>query len=69
MEVLLRTEDLPFHDSLIQRIRISPDHRYMATGIKSANSEEFACIIVKLDTLSKVECIVPNVFSFGKELT
>ncbi|XP_066480700.1 prolyl endopeptidase-like isoform X2 [Tiliqua scincoides] len=64
MEVLLRAEELPFHDSLIQRIRISPDHKYMAAGIKRANSEECACIVVKLNALSKVECIVPNVFSF-----
>ncbi|KAJ6650851.1 hypothetical protein lerEdw1_002714, partial [Lerista edwardsae] len=65
MEVLLRTEDLPFHDSLIQCIRISPDHKYMAAGIKQANSEECACIVVKLDALPTVECIVPNVFNFA----
>ncbi|XP_042313844.1 prolyl endopeptidase-like isoform X3 [Sceloporus undulatus] len=63
-EALLSTEALPFHDSLIHRIRISPDHKYMATGIKSANSEECACVIVKLNVLPKVECIIPNVYSF-----
>ncbi|KAJ7341153.1 hypothetical protein JRQ81_004944 [Phrynocephalus forsythii] len=63
-EPLLSAEALPFDDSLIQRIRISPDHRYMATGIKNANSEESACIVVKLNTLSKVKCVIPNVFSF-----
>ncbi|XP_072845530.2 prolyl endopeptidase-like isoform X1 [Pogona vitticeps] len=63
-ESLLSTEALPFHDSLIQRIRISPNHGYMATGIKNANSEESACIIVKLNTLPKVECVIPNAFSF-----
>ncbi|XP_044284990.1 prolyl endopeptidase-like isoform X1 [Varanus komodoensis] len=63
-EVLLSTEALPFHDSFIHRIRISSDQRYIATGIKSANSEESACIIVKINALPKVECIIPNVFSF-----
>uniref|UniRef100_A0A8D0DZA4 Prolyl endopeptidase n=1 Tax=Salvator merianae TaxID=96440 RepID=A0A8D0DZA4_SALMN len=63
-EVLLSTEALPFPNFLIQSIRISPDHRYMATGIKSANSEESGCIVVKLNTLPKVECIIPDVFSF-----
>ncbi|XP_025020154.1 prolyl endopeptidase-like [Python bivittatus] len=63
-EALLSTEALPFEDSFIQQIRISPDHGYMATGIKSANSEECACIIVKLQPLSKVECIIPHAFSF-----
>ncbi|XP_053167944.1 prolyl endopeptidase-like isoform X2 [Hemicordylus capensis] len=64
VEMLLSAEDLPFHDSLIQRIRISPDHNYMATGIKSTHSEESACIVVKLNTLPKVECVILNVFSF-----
>lgn len=68
MEVLLRTEDLPFQDSLIQCIRISPDHKYMAAGIKRADSEECACIVVKLDALPTVESIIPNVFNFGKRL-
>ncbi|XP_033000783.1 prolyl endopeptidase-like isoform X1 [Lacerta agilis] len=63
-EILLSTEALPFPNSLIQRIRICPDHRYMAAAIKSAHSEESACIVVKLDTLPKVECIIPDVFSF-----
>ncbi|XP_039213664.1 prolyl endopeptidase-like isoform X1 [Crotalus tigris] len=63
-EALLSTEALPFENSFIQQIRISPDHGYMATGIKSASSEECACIIVKLHPISKVECIIPNAFSF-----
>ncbi|KAG8123194.1 hypothetical protein E2320_018694 [Naja naja] len=63
-EALLSTEALPFENSFIQQIRISPDHEYMATGIKSASSEECACIIVKLHPVSKVECIIPNAFSF-----
>lgn len=67
-EALLSTEALPFENSFIQQIRISPDHGYMATGIKSANSEEYACIIVKLHPISKVECVIPNAFSFGKHL-
>ncbi|XP_048338875.1 prolyl endopeptidase-like isoform X2 [Sphaerodactylus townsendi] len=64
IEVLLRMEDLPFHDFLIQRIRISPDHRYLGAGIRSVNSEESASIIVKLNTLPVIECIIPNVSSF-----
>uniref|UniRef100_A0A8D0GLA9 Prolyl endopeptidase n=1 Tax=Sphenodon punctatus TaxID=8508 RepID=A0A8D0GLA9_SPHPU len=63
-EVLLSTEDLSFHDALVQRIRISPNQRYMATGIKSTISEESTCIVVKLDDLPVVERIIPNVFSF-----
>ncbi|XP_006014802.2 prolyl endopeptidase-like isoform X1 [Alligator sinensis] len=63
-EVLLSTEDLCFHDAFIQRLRISPDERYMATSIKSSNSEESTCIIMKLDKLPVIERIIPNVFSF-----
>ncbi|XP_015277491.1 PREDICTED: prolyl endopeptidase-like [Gekko japonicus] len=64
IEVLLRMEDLPFHGFFIQRIRISPDHRYIAAGIKSVNSEESVSLIVKLNTLPVMEHIIPNVFSF-----
>nr|XP_056708591.1 prolyl endopeptidase-like [Euleptes europaea] len=64
IEVLLRIEDLPFQGFLIQRIRISPDHRYIAAGIKSVNSEESASVIVKLNMLPVIECIIPTVFSF-----
>ncbi|XP_054857992.1 prolyl endopeptidase-like isoform X2 [Eublepharis macularius] len=64
IEVLFNMEDLPFCDFLIQRIRISPDHRYIAVGIKSANSEDSASIIVKLSTQPVIERIIPNVFSF-----
>ncbi|XP_013908411.1 PREDICTED: prolyl endopeptidase-like [Thamnophis sirtalis] len=63
-EALLSTEALPFENSFIHKIRISSDHGYMATGIKSASSEECACIIVKLHPISKVECVIPNAFSF-----
>lgn len=68
-EVLLSMEDLPFHGFFIQRIRISPDHRYIAAGVKSTKSEESVCIIVKLNTLPVMKHIIPNVFSFGKQLT
>ncbi|XP_060610375.2 prolyl endopeptidase-like isoform X1 [Anolis sagrei] len=63
-EPLLSAEALPFHNSLIHRIRISPDHKYLSVGIKSGNSEECACVIVKLNALPKVECIIPDVYSF-----
>uniref|UniRef100_A0A8C8S4Q9 Prolyl endopeptidase n=1 Tax=Pelusios castaneus TaxID=367368 RepID=A0A8C8S4Q9_9SAUR len=63
VEVLFSTEDLGFHDAVIQRIRISPGQRYMATSIKSSNSEESSCIVLDLDKLL-VEHIIPNVFSF-----
>ncbi|XP_030413534.1 prolyl endopeptidase-like isoform X1 [Gopherus evgoodei] len=64
VEVLLSTEDLGFHDAIIQRIRISPDQKYMATSIKSSNSEESSCIVTKFEKLPMVEYIIPNVFSF-----
>uniref|UniRef100_A0A8C0H4N1 Prolyl endopeptidase n=2 Tax=Chelonoidis abingdonii TaxID=106734 RepID=A0A8C0H4N1_CHEAB len=64
VEVLLSTEDLGFHDAIIQRIRISPDQRYMATSIKSSNSEELSCIVTKFEKSPVVEYIIPNVFSF-----
>ncbi|XP_074845730.1 prolyl endopeptidase-like isoform X2 [Carettochelys insculpta] len=64
VEALLSTEDLGFHNAIIQRIRISPNQRYMATSIKSSNSEESSCIVMKLEKLPIVEYIIPNVFSF-----
>lgn len=59
-------EDLGFSDAFIQRIRISPDQRYMAISLKSENSEEATCIIMKLGNLAVVEKVIPSAFSFGK---
>lgn len=66
VDILFSTEDLGFSDAFIQRIRISPDQRYMAISLKSENSEEATCIIVKLGHFPVVEKVIPNVFSFGK---
>ncbi|NXO19723.1 PPCEL protein, partial [Cisticola juncidis] len=63
-EILFSVEDLGFSDAFIQRIRISPDQRYMAISLKSENSEEATCIIVKLGNLPVVEKVIPSVFSF-----
>ncbi|NXU09454.1 PPCEL protein, partial [Pardalotus punctatus] len=63
-DVLFSTEDLGFSDAFIQRIRISPDQRYMAISLKSENSEEATCIIVKLGNFPVVERVIPSVFSF-----
>ncbi|XP_005043231.1 PREDICTED: prolyl endopeptidase-like isoform X1 [Ficedula albicollis] len=63
-EILFSVEDLGFSDAFIQRIRISPDQRYMAISLKSENSEEATCIIMKLGNLPVVEKVIPSVFSF-----
>ncbi|NXJ75560.1 PPCEL protein, partial [Trogon melanurus] len=64
VDILFSTEDLGFSDAFIQRIRISPDQRYMAVSLKSENSEEATCVIMKLGCSPTVEKIIPNVFSF-----
>ncbi|KAL2306038.1 hypothetical protein Nmel_003939 [Mimus melanotis] len=63
-EILFSVENLGFSDAFIQRIRISPDQRYMAISLKSENSEEATCIILKLGNLVVVEKVIPSVFSF-----
>lgn len=65
-DILFSTEDLGFSDAFIQRIRISPDQRYMAVSLKSQNSEEATCVIVKLGHFPAVEKVIRSVFSFGK---
>ncbi|NXA46055.1 PPCEL protein, partial [Nothocercus julius] len=62
--VLFSTEDIGFSDAHIQRIRISPDQRYMAISLKSENSEEATCVIMKLDCSPLLEKVIPNTFSF-----
>ncbi|XP_009979929.1 PREDICTED: prolyl endopeptidase-like [Tauraco erythrolophus] len=64
VDILFSTEDLGFSDAFIQRIRISPDQRYMAINLKSENSEEATCVIMKLGHFPVVEKVIPNVFSF-----
>lgn len=56
-------------DAFIRQIRISPDQRYMAISLKSENSEETTCVIMKLGQFPVVEKVIPNVFSFGKLFT
>ncbi|XP_071595566.1 prolyl endopeptidase-like isoform X3 [Heliangelus exortis] len=63
-DILFSTEDLGFSDAFIQRIRISPDQRYMAINLKSGNSEKATCVVMKLGDFSVVERVIPNVFSF-----
>ncbi|OXB77946.1 UNVERIFIED_CONTAM: hypothetical protein H355_003169 [Colinus virginianus] len=62
--VLFSAERMGFSGAFIKRIRISPDQRYLATSLKSDNSEEAACVIVKLGDDPVVEEVIPNVFSF-----
>lgn len=38
----------------------------MATSLKSENSEEATCVVMKLGDFPVVEKVIPNVFSFGK---
>ncbi|XP_041571339.2 prolyl endopeptidase-like isoform X2 [Taeniopygia guttata] len=63
-KILFSVEDLGFSDAFIQRIRISPDQRYMAISLKSENSEEATCIVMKLGNLPVVEKVIPSAFSF-----
>ncbi|XP_010114250.1 PREDICTED: prolyl endopeptidase-like [Chlamydotis macqueenii] len=64
VDILFSTEDLGFSDAFIQRIRISPDQRYMAISLKTENSEEATCFIMKLGHFPVVEKVIPSVFSF-----
>ncbi|KAM9609277.1 prolyl endopeptidase-like isoform 3-T3 [Morphnus guianensis] len=64
VDVLFSIKDLGFSDAFIQRIRISPDQRYMAISLKSENSEEATCVIMKLDHSPVMEKVIPSVFSF-----
>nr|XP_020856900.1 prolyl endopeptidase-like isoform X3 [Phascolarctos cinereus] len=63
-EVLLRLEELSLYNAFVERIRISPGEEYMAASIKTSDSEESMCVIVKLGKCPKVEDFIPNVFSF-----
>ncbi|NXN23230.1 PPCEL protein, partial [Nycticryphes semicollaris] len=63
-DILFSTEDLGFSDAFIQRIRISPDQQHMAISLKSENSEEATCVIMKLGHFPVVEKVIPSVFSF-----
>ncbi|XP_074674144.1 prolyl endopeptidase-like isoform X1 [Strix aluco] len=64
VDILFSIEDLGFSDAFIQRIRISPDQRYMAISLKSENSEEATCVIMKLGRFPVMEKVIPSVFSF-----
>ncbi|KFP33244.1 Prolyl endopeptidase-like, partial [Colius striatus] len=64
VDILFSTEDLGFSDAIIQRIRISPDQKYMAISLKSENSEEATCVVTKLGHFPVVEKVIPSVFSF-----
>ncbi|NXO51541.1 PPCEL protein, partial [Aramus guarauna] len=64
VDILFSTEDLGFSDAFIQRIRISPDQRYMAISLKSENSEEATCVIMKLGHFPIMEKVIPSVFNF-----
>ncbi|XP_056213050.1 prolyl endopeptidase-like isoform X6 [Falco biarmicus] len=64
VDILFSTKDLGFSDAFIQRIRISPDQRYMAISLKSENSEEATCVVMKLGHFPIMEEVIPSVFSF-----
>ncbi|XP_072491819.1 prolyl endopeptidase-like isoform X1 [Notamacropus eugenii] len=63
-EVLLRLEELSLYNAFVERIRISPGEEYMAASIKTSDSEESTCVIVKLGKNPEVKDFIPNVFSF-----
>ncbi|XP_074061175.1 prolyl endopeptidase-like isoform X2 [Macrotis lagotis] len=63
-EVLLCLEELSLYNAFVERIRISPGEEYMAASIKTSDSEESTCVIVKLGKYPEVEDFIPNVFSF-----
>ncbi|XP_027759380.1 prolyl endopeptidase-like [Empidonax traillii] len=64
VDILFSADDLGFSDAFIQRIRISPDQRYMAISLKSESSEEATCVIMKLGHFPVVKKVIPSVFSF-----
>ncbi|NWR31278.1 PPCEL protein, partial [Tachuris rubrigastra] len=64
VDILFSADDLGFSDAFIQRIRISPDQRYMAISLKSESSEEANCVIMELGHFPVVKKVIPSVFSF-----
>ncbi|XP_029449200.1 prolyl endopeptidase-like isoform X2 [Rhinatrema bivittatum] len=63
-ELLLCPERLCFPDATVQRIRISPNQKYLAASFRSSACEESTCVVVKLEELPDVKHIIPDVFSF-----
>ncbi|MEE6474148.1 hypothetical protein FKM82_010286 [Ascaphus truei] len=64
LEILLSSEEVGLNDRLIQRIRVSPDHAFMAVSFKSSECEESTCVVIKLMSVPKVTYCIANVFSF-----
>ncbi|XP_028927954.1 prolyl endopeptidase-like isoform X2 [Ornithorhynchus anatinus] len=64
VEVLLHPEDLSPQPALVQRIRISQQGNYLAASLKILDSEESACVIVRLGQHPAVEDLIPGVSSF-----
>ncbi|XP_030051664.1 prolyl endopeptidase-like [Microcaecilia unicolor] len=63
-ELLLCPEGLCFPNATVQRIRISPNEKYLAASFRSSTCEESTCVVVKLEKLPEVQCVIPDVFSF-----
>ncbi|XP_005999618.1 prolyl endopeptidase-like isoform X2 [Latimeria chalumnae] len=63
-EVLVSVKHLDVHDASVQRIRLSPNQKYLAATVKSSLCEESLCVVVKLGNVPEVASILPNVFSF-----
>ncbi|XP_051869176.1 prolyl endopeptidase-like isoform X2 [Pristis pectinata] len=65
-KVVLCLDQLQFlqtKDDQFQRIRVSPDQRYLASSIRTL-SEESTCVVVKLDPKPVVAHVLPQAFSF-----
>ncbi|XP_072906772.1 prolyl endopeptidase-like isoform X2 [Hemitrygon akajei] len=65
-EVVLCLDRLQFvqtKDAQIQRIRVSPNQKYLASSI-CTTSDEPTCVVVKLDSKPVVAHVLPKAFSF-----
>lgn len=56
---------LQSNDAQFQRIRVSPDQKYLASSVRTP-SDESTCVVVKLDPKPLVVHVLPRAFSFGE---
>ncbi|XP_078261963.1 prolyl endopeptidase-like isoform X3 [Rhinoraja longicauda] len=65
-ELVLCLDQLQFlqsNDAQFQRIRVSPDQKYLASSVRTP-SDESTCVVVKLDPKPLVVHVLPRAFSF-----
>ncbi|XP_077341787.1 prolyl endopeptidase-like isoform X2 [Lithobates pipiens] len=64
LEVVFSPEDAGLHDSLVQRIRVSPQQTYLAVALKNFDCEDSKCYVVNLQRTPELVHAISNIFSF-----